>query len=168
MKVIKARINWNDGYANAPELQILVDRIPELSEFVFNKKGPLYFAELDGAVKFFYYDRPGDGYGGCNFTVKLDTGEEVILKGPWSSNSVAMNSAGFTDSIPVSMTDKPEAFEKGYTFYASHITVDLAKEACKKIQGACMLKISEEKYASYCITKIGVYGRNENASIELA
>ena len=145
MKVLAARVDPREGWDNPPRLELLVDRIPQLNEFRFRKKGPYYFAELDGFVEFFYYDGPGDGYGGNEFEITMEDGTREVLVGPWSSNSAAMARAGFPDTIPVSITDNPDAWERGYTFYSGHITVELAKAILREFKvGWDLMPVTED------------------------
>lgn len=127
MKLLKARVRWMEGYANDPTLEILVDKMPELSDLRYQKKGTLYYAELDGYVNFFHYSGPGQGYGGRGFELKMADGSTEVLKGPFSSRSGVMNAAGFGPCLDVSITDNPESFERGYTFYAGSVALSLVK-----------------------------------------
>ncbi len=142
MKVLDAKVNWMLNWANDPRLVLLVDESPK--NFIYQKKGCLYFAEKEGIVRFFFYDGPGDGYSGRNFDITLDTGEEVTLQGPWSSRSGVMNNAGFTPSMEVHFTDSLKHFERGYTLYAGHVTVELAKKVVEEFLPYC--RIIEENY----------------------
>jgi len=132
MKILKSRVDPMEGFANDPQLYILVDKMPPLDELVYERKGDCYFAEKDGYVRFFFYAKPGPGYGGREFHIKVKEGDKVIekvLKGPWSSRSGVMNKLGFTPCLEVAITDDPKVFERGHTFYAAAATVDLVKEA---------------------------------------
>lgn len=130
MEIRNIMIDWMEGYANDPEIKVLVDEIPK--DFIYEKRGSLYFAEKEGCVRFFYYERPDRGYGGTKFELKMEDGSTVILKGPWSSNSMTMNGAGFNPSIEVAMTEEVEVFKRGYTFYAGAMTVEKVREGFKK------------------------------------
>ena len=130
MKILAARVKNSYEFDNLPTLEVLVDKIPDNDSLVYEQKGTSYFAEKDGYVSFFYYSGPGEGYGGRKFTINTKDGFKD-LHGPWSSNSVAMESAGFPKSVSVHLTDDLKAYEKGYTFFAAHLTFDKFKEACK-------------------------------------
>lgn len=132
MKVLKASVDWKCAYANHPGLRILVDRIPGWEEMLFEEKENCYFSECEGFVKFFYYRNPGDGFGGRHFSIKMKNGEEKILIGPWSTNSGRMNTIGFTPSIEVSITDEPKVWERGHTFWAGAITLELAEKVLEE------------------------------------
>lgn len=96
----------------------------------FQNEGTAYYNEIDGDVSFFFHNpRNEQGYGGAIFKGKLEDGTEFSVRGPWSSNPGAMKKLFGVDTMDVSITDDPEVWERGYTFYAGHITVELAKEA---------------------------------------
>lgn len=154
MKVLKAKIDLVEGYANDPRLQVLVDKMPKQEDLIFDQKGTLYFAELDGYVQFFHYEKPGQGYGGAHYFlhVKDERSKGLVLKeliGPWSSRSGCMNNAGFTPCIEVSITDNAEDFDRGYTFYAGDITIELAKKAIDLIPGARLMLRKPDNEIAY-------------------
>jgi len=57
----------------------------------------LWYAESDdGFVSYFAWSGgQQDGYGGRHFDITTVDGEEVTLKGPWSSRAGVMNKAGY-------------------------------------------------------------------------
>lgn len=124
MKVLEAAVYWYWGFANSSHFKVLVDKIPSREELVYKKKGSLYFAELDGYVDFHDYNGPGEGYCGSVFRTPLDDGTVEMHKGPWSSRAGVMNGAGFTPCVDVLITDDPETWKRGYTFYGGAITVE--------------------------------------------
>jgi hypothetical protein len=132
MELLKAKVHKLEGYANPPTMQILVDKIPEFEEIehqvVSIGDHTAYFGEKDGFVHYCVHNaRNESGFGGRLFKLKTFDGI-VDVRGPWSSNSHAMRQLGFTDSTEVSMTDDPEAFERGYTFMAGTVTVDFFRK----------------------------------------
>ncbi len=134
MKVLDARINWREGWANAPDLELLVDRIPALDEMRFQVHAMwCYFAELDGYISF-YIDDPHNhwGFAGRHFDLEMVDGSKVILEGPWSSRAGACNKLGLTPSVDVALTDRPEQWGSGMSLSTGHVTVVLAKEAVEK------------------------------------
>jgi hypothetical protein len=131
MKILKAEVDWMKGWGNHPRLKVLVDRMPDHETLTYEKRGCLYFAEKEGYVSFYAYDKPGDGYGGSIFPITLNTGEKVDLIGPWSSRPGVMNSHGFTPCVDVSITDEPKMFEGKGCFCAGHITLELAEKAAE-------------------------------------
>lgn len=133
MKILTAQVDWMEKWSNTPNLKILVDKFPNMDDLRYEKRGSLYFAELDGYASFFAWrGSQDDGYAGRHFPITLVTGEEVTLKGPWSSNAKAMSNAGFTECMEVSFTDNPEVMERGHTFYSGSITVELAKKVIEE------------------------------------
>lgn len=122
MKIIAARLVDNPNFANLPFVQLLVEGMPSIDDFVYEEKNGFYFGELDGVVSFFFYKTPGQGFGGTTFSLKMTDGSVRELHGPWSSNSTAVHAAGFPESINVSIAENEEDFRSGNGFYASHIT----------------------------------------------
>lgn len=131
MKPLDAKIHWSFEYANQPTLQLLVDKIPDTNDMRYEYKDNCYFAEKDSYVKFFYYERPGNGYGGAKIPIVLKDRASKILIGPWSSGSYAMNKL-FRPSLDVHIIDKPDDFNRGYTFIAGHVTLEFASKAVLK------------------------------------
>lgn len=134
MKLLKAKIDWCLDYDNDPRLKVLVDKMPDMSDARFEQRGSLYFAEKDDCVRFFSYSKPGEGYGGSKFNITLLDGTPKTLIGPLSSNHDAMNAAGFTPSFPVVITDDPKTWERGYTFFAGHATLEWVQNALVTIK----------------------------------
>ena len=141
------------SFHNRPTLDLLVDAMPKRDDMVFEKRGDLYFGEKEGLVEFFSYSRPGQGYGGRVYTLRMEDGSTAELKGPWSSRAGAMNAAGFTHCLDVAITDDEKAFKRGHTFYSAAVTkatVDAALDlidfgeffARRKLSG----EIKDEKF----------------------
>lgn len=134
MRVLKADIDRAEGYHNAMRLQVLVDHIPTLDEMRFEMRNGLWYAELDGYVKYLAHsgeDKNQGGFCGDHYNITLIDGSKKVLKGPWSSRSECANLMGFGPCIEVSITDEAETFERGYTFYVGAITVEAASKALK-------------------------------------
>lgn len=131
MKILDADIDWMERCGNDPRIKILVDRMPRLEELTYQQKGSLYFGELDGYVSFFFYQQPDEGYGGRHFDINMMDGSQKTLIGPWSSCSSVMNDAGFTPCTEVSITDDPEVWKRGHTFFAAAATVEILEPAMK-------------------------------------
>ncbi len=125
MKLISAEVNWMHGWANRPNLVLTVDNMPEQVDLRYQRKDNLYWAELDGYVQFFAHS-PGNesGFGGHVFDLTLTDGEQVSIRGPWSSRASAMNNH-FPHCVDVTLYT-----EDGGRFAAS-VTLALAKEAAK-------------------------------------
>jgi hypothetical protein len=129
MKPVACGVNWYEGYANEAALQIIVDEYP--TDFIFEQKGNLYFAEKEGLAKFFYYEKPGRGYGGRTFTINMLDGSTKHLCGPWSSRAGVMNQH-FTQSVDVATR-----LDGGSRtlWNSSHVTLAFALEAIKLYKG---------------------------------
>ena len=132
MEALDARVDWYLEFANSPKLILLVDKIPDSDDFVFEQRGNLYFAEKDGGVRFFAYSGPDRGFAGRHFPIKMNDGTTKKLIGPWSSRAGCMNDAGFTKCVDIAYTDDPQAFRRGYTMFGGHCTLDLARKAVEK------------------------------------
>ena len=129
MKALAARVKWWEGYANDPVLQLLVDEMPPMDSFRFERNGDIYYSELDGYVRYYAYTRPDRGFGGRHFPITMRSGEEVVLEGPWSSRPGEVHTYGFGPCVHVNITDDAAAFERGYTLCAGDVTLAFAQEA---------------------------------------
>lgn len=171
MEILKANINFKKGYANPPTMRVLVDKIPSVGDMIYEERAGCYLAEKDGYVNFFYYDRPGEGYGGAIFnrSIKQDDGttKKVSFKGPWSSRPSAMNMRFDIQCVGVSITDEPDVFEKGYTFMSGAITLELAKEAIGKIGGVVLFKVVDPAgETTYIPAEFGYHGSDIEVTVE--
>jgi len=141
MKVLNAKVNWYERFANRPVLELLVDKISDADDFVYEERNCLFFAENDGEVSFFAYKGPGDGYYGRTFNIRMKDGSRKDLIGPWSSRAGCVNDNGFTKCLDVHFTDDPEAFKRGYTFMAGNVTLKVAQEAVEKfLPDVCLVR----------------------------
>jgi len=135
MEVKAARVNWQEGWNSDPRLEVLVDKIPDHAELRYEYKEGMYFAEADGYVAFLFHSgvpEQQDGFCGRHHKLTMQDGTEVTLKGPWSSRAGVANLLGFTPSADVSLTDDEGAWERGYTFFAAHITEEMFRQAVSR------------------------------------
>ena len=95
---------------NKWELEIVIPKeLWELyeghSNMKYEQRGSMYFAqdERTGRVSYFFYEKPEIGY---TYNLPMKDGTTAILHGPWSSNSHAMNRAGFEPSKEVNIRGK--------------------------------------------------------------
>ena len=160
MKVLNAKVNWANQWDNDASLQLLVDKMPAHSDLRYEQRGSLYYAELDGYVSFFSWSKPGEGYGGDVFYLTMKDGTKKELKGPWSSRAGCMNDAGFGPCMDVSMTDDPEAFERGYTFYGAHATYEICIKAANEFLPEVLL-IWMDKHNEMVFTPVLADGRKK-------
>ena len=110
MKItVKEGLNFRNNW----ELEITIPKeLWELyegrSHMKYEQRGSMYFAqdERTGRVSYFFYEKPGRGFGGCTYNLPMKDGTTAILHGPWSSNSHAMNRAGFEPSKEVTISGR--------------------------------------------------------------
>jgi hypothetical protein len=129
MKPLACHINWNGQLG--PEVQILVDKMPDHKELRYRTKDGIYLAEKDGYVSFYYWVKPDNGFGGREFPLTMEDGTTRTLIGPWSSNPTSVRQIMGFDSIDVSLVDDPESFMRGYTLFSAHVTPEFFLEALR-------------------------------------
>jgi len=96
MQIKEMRVDWMEGWANAPQLHATVDKLPEREDLRFKKiEGPgwcLYHSVHEsGYVSFNAGTGDHEGYGGAKFVYNMEDGTVETWVGPWSSNSMSMN-----------------------------------------------------------------------------
>jgi len=91
--------------ANDPRLHLRADDIPTIDELEYEgsvEEGLWYAESDDGFASYFAWDGgQQDGYGGRHYDITTVDGEEVTLKGPWSSRAGVMNLAGYGPCMDV-------------------------------------------------------------------
>lgn len=114
MEIEDAEVDWKEDYGNDPKLVLYVDEIPERSELRFegSKEEGLWYGEHeDGYVSFFSWSGgQQNGYNGRHYEIETVDGEEVTLKGPWSSRAGAMNLKGYGPCLDVTYRTSPNQF----------------------------------------------------------
>jgi hypothetical protein len=130
MKLIKAEVEWHDGFANRPTLEITVDKIPDKEHFRFQNKGRLYFAEHDGYVRFFAGSTTENegGFGSRKFPITLHNGNKVTLLGPWSSRASYMNQHFEPHCVDVYIYETESEFTSGI---GGAVTLEVAEKAAE-------------------------------------
>lgn len=88
-------IDWADGWANDPRVNVKANREPKAEEFLYEHKESYYFARVGCVCRFVHYVRPGSGFGGRTFHLTMKDGSIESLYGPWSGNSLGARRAGF-------------------------------------------------------------------------
>ena len=63
------------------------------------------------------------------FEIVTVDGEQVTLKGPWSSRAGCVNKRSFGPVVDVRLTTNPDALDKGHTFSTGTLTLSAAKQA---------------------------------------
>lgn len=105
MNIIGAKIDLCLNWDTDPQIEIEVDQIQSLEAhcFRYEERCGVYRAEdTEGFGSFFYWKGPDNngGFGGRHIPIIMQDGSEVVLKGPWSSNSEAVNQQ-FPDRNPL-------------------------------------------------------------------
>jgi hypothetical protein len=133
MKVLNARVNWMQTYANDPHLELLVDSIPSVYpgqdwHLKPHSDGIFCWTEEGGYVSFFTHDpRNQRGYGGAIFRIRVASGALYSFPGPWSSNAMFASEMIGQPVVSVYLT------EEGGPWYAAgssgHVLLPLAQQA---------------------------------------
>lgn len=125
-KIIDARVDWMLQFGNNPQLYLLVDKIPEISEMVFRRKDSLWLGEKDGYFLYYSYNPPGNngGLGGAVVKVTMEDGSVEELKGPWIGCAGPTGDKFGKRIIECSITDRRKVWEEGHTFMSAAYSVD--------------------------------------------
>jgi len=131
MRIEDCQIDWREDVGNDPRLEVLVDETPDRSDLRFEHEDGLWVAIDNGYVEFFSWSGDGNdgGYSGRSFEITTVDGEQVTLKGPWSSRSGCVNKRRFGPVVDVRITTDPGVLERGYTFKSGTLTLSAAKQA---------------------------------------
>ena len=143
MKILKAEIQLYKDFDNAPNIKILVDKIPSHNMMIYNQKEYIYYAQCGGYVSYYSYTGPDEGYGGRTFELNMADGSVKKLKGPWHCGSRIANKY-FDECVECTITEDPIAWKNGFTFYSGAITLKKFKLACKMAQ--CGIGKSNDYY----------------------
>lgn len=131
MKILDAQVDWREDVGNDPRLEVLVDEIPERSELRFEHEDGLWVAIEDGYAEYFAWSGDGNdgGFSGRSFEITTIDGEQVTLRGPWSSRAGCLNKRSFGPVVDVHLATDPSVLEKGYTFKSGTLTLSAARQA---------------------------------------
>ena len=107
IRVTDVMVDWMEGWGNSPNWHVVLSRAPEPEEFDgrWEQLGPCYRAQVDPLVQFLFWERPGEGFGGRVYDLKMMDGSTRSLKGPWSSRSAIINQV---------FADRPPCIEMAY------------------------------------------------------
>jgi hypothetical protein len=113
VRIVGGRIDWVAHADNNPTVWLTVEDWPR--EYVYmavpsdsrDGRGVMYFAENAGACRYYWYRGPSQGFGGSIFTLRLNDGSSVDLKGPWSSRAGCINALGLGPVVDVTLTGSP-------------------------------------------------------------
>ncbi len=122
---MKVTFDYYNGYHHVVlEAEHAGEDAPKIEEYLYScasiGDATLYwaFCPRTGFVSFFYHTPHNEtGFGGSTYKLHMQDGTTRTIKGPWSSNSSAMNKF-FPDSIEVTYVDSKHGFR-----YASHMLV---------------------------------------------
>lgn len=158
MKLLDAAVDFRPHVANDPILELLVDEIPDHSamRFEHDEEQGLWYGEMDGFVRFYSWSGPENegGFSGQSYTITTVNGEEVTLRGPWSSRSGLMNKAGFGPCVGVRITTDHEVMTNGRSFRTGAVTLPVAKAAVDTIEEASHLQREYKfEYEPYWVVK---------------
>jgi hypothetical protein len=165
--IVDARVDWMEKWdLNAPVLQILVEKVFNISDFRYKKlegdpgasfrvrNATLYWAEIDGQVSYFAHNKTDEkGIGGRVFRLSAEdpSVDPYIIAGPWSSSSSSMNNY-FDHTTEASLIDELDGYKRGYTFYSSAVTIPMALEALDLIYentGESYVLAQYKRYSEY-------------------
>lgn len=131
MRLLDAQVDWREDVANDPRLEVLVDEIPDRSDLRFEQEDGIWCGIKDGYASYYAWSGDGNdgGFSGRCFVVTTIDGEQVTLKGPWSSRAGCVNKRSFGPVVDVYLATDPEVLERGYTFKSGTLTLRAAKQA---------------------------------------
>jgi len=131
MKILDAQVDYREDVGNDPRLEVLVDEIPERSDLRFEQEDGLWVAIENGYVEYFSWSGDGNdgGYSGRSFEITTVDGEQVTLRGPWSSRAGCVNKRRFGPVVDVRLTGDPGVLDRGHTFTSGTLTLSAAKQA---------------------------------------
>lgn len=142
MKLKAASVDWREDVGNDPRLQVVVDEIPSRDEMRFEHEDRIWLGTKSGFASYFAWSGDGNdgGYSGRSFEITTVDGEQVTLKGPWSSRAGCVNQRSFGPIVDVRITTDPSALERGYTFRTGSLTLEAAKQAIDLVDEPCHLE----------------------------
>ncbi|MDL0123434.1 hypothetical protein [Halobacterium salinarum] len=131
MKIVDAQLDWREDVGNDPRLEVIVDETPDRSALRFEHENGLWTAIDDGYVEYFAWSGDGNdgGFSGRSFEVTTVDGEQVTLRGPWSSRAGCVNKRQFGPVVDVRLSTDLSVLERGYTFQTGTLTLSAAKQA---------------------------------------
>lgn len=152
-KILKARIDWMDGWGNSPTFQALMDGDSsnhyDKEYFGWEGRNGLYRSQIGNSISFKAYTAPGDGYGGSTFNVGLKDGTRLDMKGPWSSRPGCVNKY-FPDRplvVGVNTTDNAIRFQQPhFGGFAGDIAADHLIEWFRRNNFECDCVVGQGQY----------------------
>lgn len=168
MRILDAKIRWNERHGNDPEIMVLVNgNMPMMQERKYVKKNGLYYSESGGWVSLFSYHGPGDGYGGRSYRLKMMDGTEEILHGPFSSRPGVANAERMSDLYNSRLTPQgvphpcgdvlfftdEESFNRGWTAIHAAFTLPHLCKACELAKAYLLVKWMPQSQQSADLSK---------------
>lgn len=145
MEILNTKIDWMYKDIDAdPIIHILVDKIPR--EFVYHKKGNLYWAENDGYVSYFIANTGNN----ININIKLDDGSLGMISGIECPKENIMIRNGI-HCIRVGMTDSEKVF--GEVLSSGFAAVTIAKIRGKMPEGHELMLEGDRYFPAKCNVK---------------
>ena len=142
MRIRDAQVDWQGGLISDPQLQVFVDEIPDRSELRYDHDDSIWCAISDGYVDYFHWSGEGNdgGMSGRCYEITTVDGEQVTLRGPWSSRAGCVNQRRFGPVVDVRLTTDPGVLDRGYTFRVGTLTLEAAKQAIDLVDDASHLE----------------------------
>jgi hypothetical protein len=115
-KIVAIEVDPMEKWMNDPRITITVDSLSKYEDFLWEEKNSLYFARAEGGRCAHLYkkgDKQEQGFGGQHYHLNMVDGTQRVLKGPWSSNSTASNSMGFSLCEDVIIKDQSSKYSCG-------------------------------------------------------
>jgi len=137
MHIKYIEIDWHIHTDNKPSLKVLVDKIPDNDDFIYEEHDvgnsyKFYIANYRGHIRHFLSTSDKRGYGGRTFKInvyipKIDEVVPVHIKGPWDSGVEYIYATTGKAAQNISLTDDFEVFKRGYTFSSAYFDIKLLK-----------------------------------------
>lgn len=125
IEILSGRIDWREGTAQNPEINLLVSRLPEDYEFVYRLRDGVYFGEFNGFSKFYCLKEKKSTQ---MIRIRMDTGYDCWLTGPIVPSISYVNSLGFSSSIRVGYTASSNYFYSNIIDHVGNITTDFLEK----------------------------------------
>lgn len=135
---------YGKNFSNRHKLLLRVNREPK--DFIFERRGNFYRGwDESGFYRFFYWDEKqgnNGGFYGQEFRIRMLDGEEIFLRGPWSSRAGVINQYFLPHIIEVTLFIEPLTIEPGYSTGIGGYAIDVtkARELLEKFLPAWRLK----------------------------
>jgi hypothetical protein len=90
-KIIDVDVDMMEQFnAASPQIIVLFDK-DDFFDIKYQERENVYLGILEDRASFYYYEKPGSGFGGRRIEVEMVDGSKRVLIGPWSGNSDSVN-----------------------------------------------------------------------------